>query len=152
MFGFLDKYITVFLTGLLVSYLLTPWVRKLAVQFGVVDLPNERRPHKRPTARGGGLAVVLGVHAACLMALAFPWFQFAGSLDIHWWQRFTIASLVLLLVGLIDDVRGLSPWLKLGGQVLAALLMFFSGTRFGTFFGYQLPWLLDGLLVVLWIV
>ncbi|HZI33106.1 MAG TPA: undecaprenyl/decaprenyl-phosphate alpha-N-acetylglucosaminyl 1-phosphate transferase, partial [Candidatus Binatia bacterium] len=61
MFGDLDKYLLVFLTGLVVTYLLTPVVRAAAIRFGVVDLPNERRPHKRPTARGGGLAVVLGV-------------------------------------------------------------------------------------------
>jgi UDP-N-acetylmuramyl pentapeptide phosphotransferase/UDP-N-acetylglucosamine-1-phosphate transferase len=73
MFGDLDKYIMVFLIGLVVTYLLTPQVRRLAIQFGVVDLPDARRPHKRPTARGGGIAVVLGVHAACLVAVLFPW-------------------------------------------------------------------------------
>ena len=35
------------------TYLLTPWVRALAVRYGVVDRPNARRPHKHPTARGG---------------------------------------------------------------------------------------------------
>lgn len=72
MFDGFDKYIAVFLTGFVVTYLLTPVVRSLAVRFGVVDLPNERRPHKHPTARGGGLAVVLGIFAACAMGLAFP--------------------------------------------------------------------------------
>ena len=56
MFGDFDKYIVVFLTGLLVTYLLTPVVRSLATRFGVVDKPDARRPHKRITARGGGLA------------------------------------------------------------------------------------------------
>ena len=152
MFGFLDKYLAVFLTGLVVSYLLTPVVRRLAFRFGVVDLPNERRPHKRPTARGGGLAVVLAVHAACLMAVALPWPRLAGALDIHWYQNFAIASLVLLVVGIVDDVRGLNPVTKLGGQVLAAVLISMTGTHFGKLFGYQVPWLLDYLLVVFWIV
>ena len=84
MFGYLDKYIAVFLTGFVVVYLLTPLVRSLARRFRVIDLPNERRPHKQPTARGGGVAVVLGVHAACLMALTFPWVQMAGDLNLHW--------------------------------------------------------------------
>ncbi len=66
MVNFLSKYIAVFLTGFTVSYFLTPVVRWVAVRFGIVDLPNERRPHKQPTARGGGLAVFLGFHAACL--------------------------------------------------------------------------------------
>src|SRR5882757_544607 len=125
MFGDLDKYILVFLTGLTVTYLLTPVVRGLAIRFGVVDMPDARRPHKRPTARGGGVAVVLGVHAACLVAVLFPWPKVAGALDFAWWQRFALASLVLLVVGVIDDVRGMKPLIKLGGQATAALIMWF---------------------------
>src|SRR5438445_10177863 len=123
MFGDLDRYILVFLTGLVVTYVLTPVVRRLALRYGVVDLPNERRPHKHPTARGGGLAVVLGVHAACLMALIFPASTRPGGFDLQWWLGFAPASLVLLVLGLVDDVRGLGAWKKLCGQVIAALLV-----------------------------
>ena len=151
MFKDLIKYIAVFLTGFAVTYLLTPVVRSLAIRFGAVDLPNERRPHKRPTARGGGLAVFLGFHAACLMAVAVPWAKFAGGLDFAWWQRFALPSLVLLVVGLIDDIRGMRPLLKLGGQALAAFLVFLGGARFGTLFGHQLPVLLDLVMVVVWL-
>jgi UDP-N-acetylmuramyl pentapeptide phosphotransferase/UDP-N-acetylglucosamine-1-phosphate transferase len=152
MFGDLDKYLAVFLTGLVVTYLLTPVVRAAACRFGVVDLPNERRPHKHPTARGGGLAVIIGVHAACLMALAFPWPKLAGGLDLRWWQHFTLASLVLLVVGLVDDVRGLKPHVKLCGQAVAAGLMCLSGARFGTILGIELPWVLDCAFVIFWLV
>src|ERR1700744_2675542 len=99
MFGDLDKYILVFLVGLLVTYLLTPMVRQIAIRYGVVDRPDARRPHKRPTARGGGVAVVLGVHAACLAAVLIPWPQMAGALDFTWWEKFAAASLVLLVIG-----------------------------------------------------
>jgi UDP-N-acetylmuramyl pentapeptide phosphotransferase/UDP-N-acetylglucosamine-1-phosphate transferase len=152
MFGHLDKYLAVFFTGLAVTYLLTPLMRKWAIRLGAVDQPNERRPHRQPTPRGGGVAVVLGVHAACLTALAFPWPRLAGELDIHWWAQFALASLVLLVVGVVDDLRGLRPLVKLSGQALAALLVWLSGTRFDTFLGYELPPALDCLLVVLWIV
>jgi UDP-N-acetylmuramyl pentapeptide phosphotransferase/UDP-N-acetylglucosamine-1-phosphate transferase len=152
MFGDLDKYIVVFLTGLVVTYLLTPVVRSMAIKFGVVDMPDARRPHKRLTARGGGVAVILGVHAACLVAVLFPGPKLAGALDLMWWQKFALASLVLLVVGVIDDVRGMRPLIKLGGQVAAALIMWFSGTRFGLLLGYNLPAPLDCALVVIWLV
>jgi UDP-N-acetylmuramyl pentapeptide phosphotransferase/UDP-N-acetylglucosamine-1-phosphate transferase len=152
MFGDLDKYILVFLVGLIVTYLLTPVVRGMALWFGVVDLPNARRPHKRPTARGGGLAVVLGVHAACLVAVLFPWPRLVGALDFDWWQKFALASLILLVVGVIDDVRGMKPLIKLGGQVAAALIMWFSGTRFGLLLGHAVPESVDCVLTVLWLV
>jgi|GEM_PF-4489543 len=56
-------YLEVFATALAVTYFLTPLVRAGAHRFGVVDKPDERRPHKRITARGGGLEVILGVYA-----------------------------------------------------------------------------------------
>jgi len=152
MFSVFSKYIVVCLTGLVVTFLLTPLVRSLALRFGIVDLPNERRPHKRPTARGGGLAVVLGVQAACLVALAFPWHEFQGEFDFHWWRSYTLASLVLVIVGIIDDIRGLTAWSKLAGQVVAATLICLSGTTFGKVFGLGLPPMLDSALVILWIV
>jgi len=152
MFGDLDKYILVFLVGLTVTYLLTPVVRSVAIRFGVVDLPDARRPHKRPTARGGGVAVVLGVQVACLVAVLFPWPKVTGALDFGWWEKFALASLVLLVVGVVDDVRGMKPWIKLGGQVAAALLMWFSGTHFGQLLGHDLPAPVDCALVVIWLV
>ncbi len=152
MFDDFDKYIAVLLTGFVVTYLLTPAVRSLAVRLGAVDLPNERRPHKRPTARGGGLAVVLGIYAACLVGLSFPKDARPGSFDLHWWLMFLPSSLVLLGVGLVDDIRGLGAWKKLAGQIVAALWVALSGTHFGGFFGHELPPILDGLLVVVWIV
>jgi UDP-N-acetylmuramyl pentapeptide phosphotransferase/UDP-N-acetylglucosamine-1-phosphate transferase len=152
MFGDLDKYILVFLTGLVVTYSLTPLVRSLATRYGVVDKPDARRPHKRITARGGGIAVVIGVQAACLMAVAFPWPKLAGGLDWLWWQKYALASLILLVVGVIDDIRGMKALVKLGGQVLAALVMWFSGTRFGQLLGHDLPNPVDCILVVVWLV
>lgn len=152
LFGGLDKYLSVFLTGLVVTYFLTPMVRAVASRLGIVDLPNERRPHKHATARAGGLAVVLGVHAACLMALAFPWPEVAGELNLAWWRHFVTASAVLLVIGLIDDIRGLGPWLKLSGQVVAGVLVAFTGTRFGSLCGLELPGWLDSILVVMWLV
>lgn len=152
MFGNLGKYLLAFLVGLIVTYLLTPAVRSLAIRYGVVDLPDARRPHKRPTARGGGVAVVMGVHAACLAVVLIPWPQMNGALLSAWWQKFALASLVLLLVGVVDDVRGMKPLIKLGGQVAAALIMWFTGTHFGLLLGHAIPAPMDCLLVVIWLV
>jgi UDP-N-acetylmuramyl pentapeptide phosphotransferase/UDP-N-acetylglucosamine-1-phosphate transferase len=152
MFGRLDKFIVVFLTGSVISYVLAPWVGRLASRLGAVDLPNGRRPRRRPTPRGGGLAVFVGFHAACLAALALPWPQLAGSLGFAWWWHFALASLVLLVVGIADDIHGLRPLVKLGGQVLAAVLVVLSGAHFQGPLGLKLPWFLDALLVIIWIV
>jgi len=152
MFGDFDKYIMVFLTGLLVSYLLTPVWKSMAFRFGIVDLPNERRPHQRPTARGGGVALFIAVQLACLLAVTFPWPKLAGEFGFAWWWHFAIASSILFVVGVIDDVRGMKPLIKLAGQALAALVVSLFGTKFGLFLGYNLPPAIDHLLVVIWLV
>jgi UDP-GlcNAc:undecaprenyl-phosphate GlcNAc-1-phosphate transferase len=150
-FGDWEFYLVAFLTGLVVTYLLTPVVRSFASRLGMVDLPNERRPHKWPTARGGGLAVIIGVHAACLLAMALPKLN-GVALDFRWYSYYLAASLILLVVGLRDDMRGMRPWTKLAGQALAASLMCLSGTRFGRLFDVELPPALDVFLAVFWIV
>jgi UDP-GlcNAc:undecaprenyl-phosphate GlcNAc-1-phosphate transferase len=152
MFGDLDKYLAVFLTGFCVTYLLTPLARSVARRWGIVDIPDERRPHQQPTPRGGGIAVVIGAHAACLVALALPWARYARSLDLVWWEHFAGASLVLLIVGVVDDIRGVRPWLKLIGQAAAATLIFASGTRISSVAGVELPGAVSYALTLLWLI
>src|SRR5258708_36618827 len=96
MFGDLDKYFLVFLAGLVVTYLLTPVVRGAAIRFGVVDLPNERRPHKHPPGRGGGVAMVLCVHAPCLVAVLLPLPGAGGGFCFFWVHECARARLGLL--------------------------------------------------------
>ena len=105
-----------------------------------------------PRPEAAALAVIVGVYSACFLALAFPASTRPGGFDLHWWLCFLPSSLILLVIGLVDDIHGLGPWKKLAGQVVAALLVCLSGTHFGNLFGYELPPLLDGILVVVWIV
>ena len=86
------KYPAVFLIGLLATYLLTPWVTFAATFCGVVDLPDARRVHSKPTPRGGGVAVFAGFHLACAALFLIPWQPFAGTLDLSWWKTFFMAS------------------------------------------------------------
>ncbi len=148
----MDSYLVVIITGFLVAFTLTPVVRWLATYFGVIDKPDARRPHKRPTARGGGVAVVVGVHVACLLSLWLFWENPEANINRNWWGHYVVATLILLVVGVIDDVRGMRPKVKLCGQILAAMVMCHAGTRFGLFLGFELPWLLDCAMVVFWMV
>src|SRR6476619_1549912 len=63
------------LIALIVSWLLTPWVRSLAIAKGAVDDPNidDRRVHKEPTPRWGGLAIYAGLLASLLVVLPFAY-------------------------------------------------------------------------------
>jgi UDP-GlcNAc:undecaprenyl-phosphate GlcNAc-1-phosphate transferase len=90
--------------------LLTPAVGGMARLLGVVDRPDERRLNRRPIPRLGGLAIFLGI---LVPSLAF--------LDLSSETRgVLLGAAIATVVGAVDDFRGLSPPVKLGGQVVAA--------------------------------
>jgi UDP-GlcNAc:undecaprenyl-phosphate GlcNAc-1-phosphate transferase len=92
--------------------LLTPAVGGMARLLGAVDNPDARRVNRRPIPRLGGLAIFLGI---VVPALAF--------LDLSAESRgVLLGAAVATVVGAVDDFRGLSPPVKLSGQVLAAAM------------------------------
>lgn len=150
----LYKYAAVLAVGFVVAYLLTPILIKLGPRLGLIDTPDERRIHLTPTPRSGGIAVFFGFHLACAGAFFLFWpGNFPGSLNQNWWLCFLLASSLLLVVGIWDDARNLSPFIKLGGQVAAAALLFIlTGNGLGSILGFGLPYWLDFVLTIFWCV
>jgi UDP-GlcNAc:undecaprenyl-phosphate GlcNAc-1-phosphate transferase len=96
-----------FLVALGVALVLTPAVGGVARFLGVVDEPGERRRiHRRPVPLLGGIALFL---ALFIPALAF--LPLEGT-----YRGILIGAALALLLGLVDDTRGLPWWGKLGGQ------------------------------------
>lgn len=96
-----------------VSYILTPVVKKVAVQVGAVDKPNERKVHSKLMPRIGGVAIYLGFMAAVLVS-GETGRMVSGIL---------ISGTLVMILGLVDDIKGISPRNKLAGQVLAGLVL-----------------------------
>jgi len=148
--GFL-KYPLVFLASFGVTYILVPLVKRLAISYGMVDLPEERRLNDHPVPRGGGLAVYIGFLAACSLIFCFPWqLKFNGTLDARWWSAYLVGSAVLVIVGLIDDGFDLRWSAKLCGQVIAAVILFQGGVSVGRIQGFELPAPLDFFCTLAW--
>src|SRR5436189_4190209 len=92
---------------------LTPAVAGMARRFGAVDVPDERRVHRIPIPRLGGIAMFFGI---IVPSLAF--------LDLSRPMRgILVGAATATAVGAIDDFRGLRWWEKLGGQILAAAML-----------------------------
>jgi UDP-GlcNAc:undecaprenyl-phosphate GlcNAc-1-phosphate transferase len=108
-----------FLAALAVAALLTPFVARLAVRVGAVDEPRERGLAARSTPLLGGLAILAGVLVAALIWLPLDQ-QTTGIL---------LGAVAIAAIGAADDVRELSPALKLTGQVAAALIPVAVGVR-----------------------
>jgi len=145
------KYAVVFFTGFLVTYLLTPVVKRIATALGMIDMPMARRIHSVPTPRGGGIAVFLGFHAACCACFLIPWISFERSIMLSWWLKsFLPASLFVLTFGLVDDFKSLAPRAKLLCQIAAAAIAWASGIGVSVLLDVALPVYLDFPLTILW--
>jgi len=138
------------LIGYLVSYWLTPIVIQLSGKAGFMDEPGERRIHETPVPRAGGIAVFCGFHAACAVVFFLPWNLSSGVIDTSWWYTYLLVSGLLLIVGLIDDLRELRPLIKLAGQIAAATLMFLAEVRVGGLFGFSFSPVLDYVATLFW--
>ncbi len=109
------KYLIGGLAAFLIAVLLVPIIKKAAIRLGAVDNPEEaeRKIHKKIMARGGGIAIYLSFVIVSFAILGGYSKQFIGLV---------VAGTMVMIVGLIDDIKRLSPWIKLAVQVVAALV------------------------------
>ena len=107
-----------FLLAIGLSLYVTPIVIEAALKYDIVDRPDGKlKTHKRPTAYLGGLAVYL----AFLFTLALT-FDFSSEV-----LGILLAGSMVVMLGIIDDLRPLGPQLKLTGQAIAVLVLMRSG-------------------------
>ena len=117
------QYVVPFVIALVVSYLLTPSVKKLAIKIGAVDRPNARKVHTHVIPRLGGLAIYIGFMAAVLFCVPLQ-HELVGML---------LGCTAIVAVGIWDDICNIPAKVKLVGQILAACIPIA--------FGIQIEWL-----------
>lgn len=108
----------IFITSLIISIILTPWVRKIALQVGAVDMPKERKMHTIPVPRIGGVSFFLSVLIVNII--------FNRSLIV---ERILLGGSLVFLVGLLDDFVELKPKPKFWLTFLAVLISVIVGVR-----------------------
>ncbi len=110
--------------SLLISYLLTPYAKKIAYKIGAIDVPKDnRRVHKEPIPRLGGLAIYCAFIVTALVMAVF-------NSNVHFNTEFVgilIGVTIIVMVGIVDDVKPISAKYKLAAQIVAALIVVKSG-------------------------
>src|SRR5215207_5508086 len=107
------------------TYCLTPVVRAVALRIGAVDRPGGRKMHAIVTPTLGGLALFFGfVGGLALSSLLFP--RLFVSSEI---AGIAIGASLMVGIGIVDDLKGLSAPVKLAGQILAATTMTLGGVQ-----------------------
>jgi len=102
----------VFLVGIVTCRAALLLVRRLEI----LDVPNERSSHDRPTPRGGGIGILAALVPGLLVG---AWLQ-PGPLDAAGVAVVVAATLVLAGLGFVDDRRGVRPGVKLVLQLAVA--------------------------------
>ncbi len=134
----LSPYIWVLYAAFVVAFLATPIMRMLALKNGIVDWPDlKRKAHVEPVAYLGGVAVFLGWMAGVVVCFFIephylqrvfdvlstgeaPARLADAPMSIKFPISILLGATLITLVGLFDDVYGISPRVKVGGQLLAA--------------------------------
>ncbi|MDI6642013.1 MAG: MraY family glycosyltransferase [Elusimicrobiota bacterium] len=137
------RWLYVFLVAFCISNFLTPVCIKLGYRFNLLDYPSERKTHKEPTPRIGGIAIYLAFIICIVRNL-----QFSKELS-----GLVIASSMIFFLSLIDDFHPLSATLRIIVQVAAALLAVKSGLTI-TFLpvGFPGEYFFEALITIIWFI
>ena len=159
-------YLILFCTALLLSFVFTAVMIRLAPVLGLMDKPSARKIHVKPMPRGGGVGIIVSVFlvigAIVLMAQFLadhPSLRIFDELAPNYLggvlltQKrlavLAIGALVIAAMGMADDRMGLNAWVKLFIQIAVALFLAAFGVRVTLF----LPWEAAGWAVtVVWLV
>ncbi|MQY06835.1 Decaprenyl-phosphate N-acetylglucosaminephosphotransferase [Actinomadura sp. RB68] len=124
------EYLLTILVAALVTYLLTPAVRRFAVWFGAQAAPRDRDVHTIPTPRLGGLAMFGGVVAALVVATGLPEMKrVLANGDITVGKALLLAGGLIVLIGIADDRWEIDALTKFAGQVAAAGIFIMQGIQ-----------------------
>jgi len=103
----------------LIALVLTPILRDVFRSYNLVDRPGRRKVHAYPIPRLGGLAIA----AAYLIAL-LSFTHSHGAPEVYDWPAWKVlpGAAAIFLTGVLDDVFTLRPWVKLIGEIAAAVV------------------------------
>ena len=116
-------------TAFFLSLLLTPFVRRMALEWGLVDQPSARKVHRARIPRLGGVAIFGAFFISSVAIIYHDYFGLEGvALGLLEINKILDGAILILLVGVYDDLFGLSAKKKLAWQVAVAVVLFRSDT------------------------
>jgi len=135
----MTPYLLIAASALVLAISGTPVMRLVALRFGVVDQPAARKIHANPVPLLGGAAIYI--------AFIIFLFTLGDRRYIHEVVGIFIGATLVSLMGVVDDRWGLGSYFKLGGQLVAACILIYSGVQVSIFGGW-----LDILVTIAWVV
>jgi len=111
------------------------YVTKKVLAMNILDIPNKRSSHEKPTPRGGGLGIVISFFIGVLAI-----YLLADQTQVHekYFWSFLISTVLIAVISMYDDIKGYSFKVKLITQLIAVCLVMLTGTVLDQI---ALPWL-----------
>jgi len=131
-------YAALTLVSFMVSCFTVPFAIKFAKEKGIIDNPkqDDRRVHKEPTPRVGGIAMVAGMAVAlvvfCILSLIFKIKISSGLIG------YALGALVIAIMGFVDDMKNLRPLYKFLFQIIAGMIIYVFGISIA---GVKIPFI-----------
>lgn len=126
-------YVIVFTVPALLVLVLTPGVIRFASLVGAIDKPNQRKVHKHPTPRLGGVSICISFLISLFIFLQTGIISNITTPIISYqWTSLIAALVIIFFVGVVDDVRPLNPGKKFLVQTIAATIVFAGGFKIST--------------------
>lgn len=122
----------IFAVGGVVTGILVPIICRIGFRWGALDMPGAHKRHRFPTPNLGGISIFIGFWAAVIFAYrSYP----ALSLELGQFLYYIVAgAIVIFLIGLIDDLSGLSAPVKLISQMISGLILYVGGLQITVLF------------------
>lgn len=133
------NFFTVFILSLFLTIALVPVFKRIAFKMHIVDVPDERKVHLAPMPKTGGISMAVGIFIPLAVWLVKD--QFVSAV--------LLGAVVIVIFGIVDDIRPLSAKQKIVPQIAAALIVIFLGNVRITSLGamampdFILPWFLS---------
>ncbi|MGB4313031.1 MAG: MraY family glycosyltransferase [Natronincolaceae bacterium] len=115
---------SVFVIAVIISYILTPYARRLACRLGAIDVPEDnRRVHKKPIPSLGGIALYISFIVTIVIFAIF-----SKNMNLsRGFKGILLGATLILVVGIIDDIKQIPAGYKLAAQILAASIAVYNG-------------------------
>ncbi len=116
-------YIAAFALAFSIALLTTPFTKIISKKLGAIDYPKSRGIHKEPMPLMGGLAIVAGFIVSMIVLMPF-----VENVNTRQITGFIIGAIIIVGLGIVDDIYAIGPKFKLFVQIIVALVVINTGT------------------------
>ncbi len=120
-------FLGAFILALVLSLILTPLIKRVAIHWGIIDKPDfVRKIHQKPMPLLGGVVVFIAFFAS--LFINYPHLV-SGNLELRHWLGFFIGGLILIIGGTLDDKYNFSPKKQIIFPLLAVVAVLLGGVE-----------------------